>query len=236
MLRAFLLNTFIGLYSLLVCLVAIPVSLFDRTGGLTHAWFAVPWAKGILRACGVKVELLGRENVDPGEPRIYVTNHQSYFDIFVLLSSLPVDFKFILKQELMRIPILGFTMKRARYIAIDRSNPRSAARSINSAAEKIRQGASVVVFPEGTRSEDGRLQPFKRGAFLLALKSGCPVVPVAIKGTNEIVPKGSLRVRPGVVTVTIGEAIPVSGYTKRNLGELMGRVRAVLARRMGEEP
>jgi 1-acyl-sn-glycerol-3-phosphate acyltransferase len=235
MIRAALLNTFIGLYSLLLCLAAIPVSVFDRTGRLTHSWFAVPWAKGILRASGVRAELRGKENADPGAARIYVCNHQSFFDIFVLLSTLPVNFKFVLKQELMKIPILGFTMKRARYIAIDRSNPRSAARSMNLAVERIKEGASLVVFPEGTRSEDGRLQPFKKGGFLLSLKSGCPLVPVTISGTNRIAAKGSLCIRPGKVTVTIGEAVPVEGYNKRNLNELVELIWGVMARQMVEE-
>ena len=234
MVRTFLLNGFIGLHTLFFCVLALPLAVFDRNGKLVHSWIAVPWARVILWVCSVRVTVRGLENLNPGEPRIYLTNHQSFFDIFTLLASLPVHFKFLLKEELMRIPVLGFTMRRAQYISIDRSNPRKAVKSMNLAAERIRAGASVVVFPEGTRSEDGRLQPFKRGGFLLALKSGCKVVPVTIEGSNRVAPKGTLRIRPGRITMTIGEAIPLEGYTKRNVEELMDRVHQGMRVQMGE--
>lgn len=234
MIRSIMLNGFIGLHTLVFCALALPLMLFDRTGRIIHRLIAVPWARIIVWVSGVRVDVLGMENLDARVPRIYLTNHQSFFDIFTLLASLPVDFKFLLKQELMRIPVLGFTMKRARYIAIDRSNPRKAVQSMNEAAERIKAGASVVVFPEGTRSEDGRLQPFKRGGFLLALKAGCDVVPVTIEGSNRVAPKGSLRIRPGRITVTIGKPIPLAGYSKKNADELMARAHETMRSQMGD--
>ncbi|MFO7785862.1 MAG: lysophospholipid acyltransferase family protein [Thermodesulfobacteriota bacterium] len=234
MMRAILLNGFIGLHTLVFCALAMPLMLFDRTGRIIHRMIAVPWARIIVRACGVRVDVLGQENIDTRVPRIYLTNHQSFFDIFTLLASLPVDFKFLLKQELMRIPVLGFTMKRARYIAIDRSNPRKAVQSMNEAAERIKAGTSVVVFPEGTRSEDGRLQSFKRGGFLLALKSGCELVPVTIDGSNRVAPKGSLRIRPGRISMTIGKPISLDGYSKKNVDELMARAHDAMRSQMGD--
>ncbi len=234
MIRAILLNGFIGLHTLIFCSLALPLMLFDRTGGMIHRLIAVPWARIIVRVCGVRVDVQGLENLDAGVPRIYLTNHQSFFDIFAVLAYLPVDFKFLLKEELMRIPVLGFTMRRARYIAIDRSNPRKAVQSMNEAAERINAGASVVVFPEGTRSEDGRLQPFKRGGFLLALKSGCELVPVTIEGSNRVAPKGSLRIRPGRISLTVGKPISLTGYSKKNLDELMARAHDAMGSQMGE--
>lgn len=232
--RTVLLNGFIAMNTLLFCAMALPLAGIDRTGRLIHSWIAVPWARVILRVCGVRVDVKGLKDVDPLRPRIYMTNHQSFFDIFILLARLPVHFKFVLKQELMRIPVLGFAMKQARYIAIDRANPRQAVKSMNEAAERIRAGASVVVFPEGTRSEEGRLQSFKRGGFLLALKSGCDVVPVTVQGSHRIAPKGSLRMRPGRVTLTIGQPISVEGYGKKSVNELMERVHAAMQRNLGE--
>ena len=232
--RTVLLNGFIAIHTLLFCAIALPLAGIDRTGRLIHSWIAVPWARAILKVCGVRVEVRGLRNVDSLCPRVYMTNHQSIFDIFTLLARLPVHFKFVLKQELMRVPVLGFTMRQARYIAIDRANPRQAVKSMNEAAERIRAGASVVVFPEGTRSEDGRLQSFKRGGFLLALKSGCDVVPVTVQGSHRIAPKGSLRIRPGEVTLTIGEPISVEGYGKRNVSELMDRVHEAMQRQLEE--
>ncbi len=235
MVRTFFLNGFIGLHTLFFCLLALPLALFDRTGEVIHSRIAVPWAKMILWVSSVRISVRGLENLVVTEPRIYLTNHQSFIDIFAILAGLPVHFKFLLKEELMRIPVLGFTMRRAQYIAIDRSNPRKAVKSMERAAERIRAGASVVVFPEGTRSEDGRLQPFKRGGFLLALKAGCNVVPVTIEGSNRIAPKGTLRIRPGRITLTIGEPISLVGYTRRNVEDLMDRVHRIMRSQMGEQ-
>ncbi|NIT61887.1 MAG: 1-acylglycerol-3-phosphate O-acyltransferase, partial [Aliifodinibius sp.] len=191
------------------------LSMLDKRGNLAHLYAAVPWAKIVLWVCGARVKVKGQENVDRYEPRIYLSNHQSYFDIFTLLAHLPADFKFILKQELMRIPLFGFAMKRARYIAIDREEPRKAVKSINEAASKINEGASMLIFPEGTRSEDGKLQPFKTGGFRLALKAGCDVVPVAITNSRNIVPKGSLKINRGTIAMNIGKPISVKGYAKK---------------------
>jgi 1-acyl-sn-glycerol-3-phosphate acyltransferase len=154
-----------------------------------------------------------------------MTNHQSYFDIFALLANLPVDFKFVLKQELMKIPLLGFSMRRAGYIGIEREDPRKAIQSINKAVEKIKNGASVLIFPEGTRSIDGRIQAFKKGGFNLALRSDCDIVPVTISGSHHIVQKGSLKINKGSFRMHIGKPISVKGYDKRNVTQLMEKVR-----------
>lgn len=234
MLRFFFLNAFIAIISIIFCVWAIILSIFDKRGRLPHLYAAVPWAKIILWVCGARVKVHGQENVDRDEPRIYLSNHQSYFDIFTLLAYLPADFKFILKQELMRIPLFGFAMKRARYIAIDREEPRKAVKSINEAANKIKEGSSMLVFPEGTRSADGKLQPFKTGGFRLALKAGCDVVPVAITNSRNIVPKKSLKINKGTIAMNIGTPISVKDYTKKDMDKLMARVREAILNQMGE--
>ncbi|MGD8985325.1 MAG: lysophospholipid acyltransferase family protein [Desulfobacteraceae bacterium] len=234
MLRFLFLNAFIAILSIIFCVWAIILSIFDKRGRLPHFYSAVPWAKIILWVCGARVKVSGQENVDRHEPRIYLSNHQSYFDIFTLLAHLPADFKFILKQELMRIPLFGFAMKRARYVAIDREEPRKAVRSINEAVSKIKQGASMLIFPEGTRSEDGKLQPFKTGGFRLALKAGCDVVPVAITNSRNIVPKGSLRINKGTIAMNIGTPISVKDYSKKDMDKLMAQVREAILSQMGE--
>ncbi len=234
MVRFFLLNAFIGVHTIIFCLWGFLISVFDGSGRLVHFYCAVPWAKMILWVCGVKVKVKGLENVERDLPRIYLTNHQSFFDILALLACLPVDFKFVLKQELMKIPILGFTMKRARYIGIDRKDPRKAVKSINRAAGKIKDGASVLIFPEGTRSVDGRLQAFKPGGFHLALKSGCDVVPIAIINSRHIAPKGSLRIKGGTFAMNIGKPIPVKNYSRKDMDQLMARVREAMIIQMNE--
>ncbi len=225
MIRFVTLNVFIGLYSIPVCLWGLTLSLFTGDSRKVHFYAAVPWARGILKACGIKVHVSGLENVDPATPRIYMSNHQSYFDILGLLAVIPVDFKFIMKQELMKIPLLGPTMRAAGYIGIAREDPRKAVASLNEAVKRIRAGASVMILPEGTRSPDGRLQEFKKGGFTLALKAGCDIVPVTIQGSHRIVPKGSLNIRKGEFAIHIGKPIPIGQYSRRNIAQLMQRVR-----------
>ncbi|MBW1816724.1 MAG: 1-acyl-sn-glycerol-3-phosphate acyltransferase [Deltaproteobacteria bacterium] len=224
MFRFLWINAFVFIYSVFFSLWGVFLGLFDKTGKKVHFYTAVPWAKSVLWVCGIKVPVKGLENVDKHTPHIYMCNHQSYFDIFAVLARIPVDFKFIVKAELMRIPLLGPAMRRAGYIGIERDDPRKAIRSIKDAAERIKSGASVLIFPEGTRSPDGRLQPFKKGGFNLALRSGCDIVPVTIRDSYRIVPKGSLHVNKGSFSMVIGKPIPVTGFRKKTMQQLMDRV------------
>jgi 1-acyl-sn-glycerol-3-phosphate acyltransferase len=230
--RFVLLNGFIALNSILFCVLGLVVSLFDKAGKRVHLYCAVPWAKVILYVCGIKVQVKGLENVEGLIPRIYLTNHQSAFDVYALLAFLPVHFKFVLKQELMKIPLLGITMRRAGYIGIDRNDPRKAAKSMHEAAERIKSGVSVVIFPEGTRSTDGKIQDFRPGAFHLTLNSGCDVVPVTINGSFRIMPKKSFRINKGSFVMRIGNPIPVKEYSKKDMNKLMALVRDTMIRQM----
>ena len=224
-----ILNTFIW------ALVAIFLSPFSRSGRLGHFYSAVPWSKIILWGTGVRVEISGLSNIDKEKSHIYIPNHLSFFDIFSLLAYLPVDFKFILKNGLMHIPILGWPMRGARYISIDRSSPAKARRTFRLAVERIKSGTSLVMFAEGTRSKDGHLQPLKRGAFQLAIASGSPIVPVAIKGTKEIMPKGSFKVYRGFVTIELGTPIETINYTKQTMPDLIDRVTDALKTMLEEK-
>lgn len=234
MIRFLCLNAFIAIYTIILCLWGLLVSLIDRDGSLLHRYAAVPWARVILLVCGVQLKVIGDEKAGEGSPRIYMSNHQSYFDILAVLAGLPGEFKFLLKQELMKIPLFGIAVRKTGYISIDRKDFRKAAKSIKEAAEKIRKGTSVLIFPEGTRSEDGRVQAFKKGGFHLALKSGCDIVPVTIINSRTIVPKGSLRINRGVITMMIGRAIPVQDYSKRDIDSLVERTREAIVGQMKE--
>lgn len=202
---------------------------------MLHSYAAVPWAKITLWASGIKVRALGVENINPHISRIYMTNHQSYFDIFALLAFLPVHFKFILKEELMRIPLFGISMRRAGYIGIKRDDPREAIQSLQKANNTLKGGASVVIFPEGTRSPDGRLQSFKRGGFKLALRSGCDIVPVTIRDSYRIVPKGSFKINKGSFDICFGKPISAKGYTSKDIPQLMEKVREAIRDQMRNE-
>ncbi|HJU75297.1 MAG TPA: lysophospholipid acyltransferase family protein [Gemmatimonadaceae bacterium] len=183
----------------------------DRPGGIFD-WAPRVWCRSILRAAGVRVRLHNAHHMPHDEPRIYVANHVSWFDIFTLASLLP-HYKFVAKAELFRIPIFGTAARAAGMISIERDNRKSAFASYDRAAEQIRRGASVVVFPEGTRGRSYAMRPFKKGPFVLAVAAQVPVVPVIMHGTIPIQPKGSFRVRPGTVDVHFLEPITTRGMT-----------------------
>lgn len=183
----------------------------DRPGGIFD-WAPRRWCRAILRAAGVRVTLHDVERMRLDEPRIYVANHVSWFDIFTLAALLPY-YKFVAKAELFRIPIFGRAMKAAGMISIERDNRKSAFGSYDRAAAQIQRGASVVVFPEGTRGHSYALRPFKKGPFVLAIAGRVPVVPCILHGTIRVFPRGSWRVRSGPVDVHFLEPISTRDMT-----------------------
>lgn len=224
MARTFLVIGWTVVSSFFMGLIAMAVSLTDKTGNSSHKVARI-WAKGILRVAGVKVVVRGLGHIDSGRSRIYMSNHQSLFDIPILLAHLPVQFRWLAKAELFRIPVFGQAMARAGYISIDRADRRSAFKSLTRAARMIKDGVSVLIFPEGTRSNDGAVQPFKKGGFVLAVDSGVPVMPVITLGPHEIMPKGSLTITPGNALVEIRPPIDAGQYGRKTKDHLLARVR-----------
>lgn len=200
--------------------------VFDRSGRAVHAIGAL-WCRIILALSGVRVSVTGAENIPAGTPVIFLSNHQGAFDIPALQANMPVQFRWVSKKSLFNIPVVGWSMTLAGYIPIDRGNNSTAVRSLLAAAKRVKSGTSVVIFPEGTRSKDGVLLPFKRGAFTLAARSGAPIVPVAINGTSRIMEKGRLSIRPADVSIGIGSPIPTSGVDEK---ELMNATREAIER------
>jgi 1-acyl-sn-glycerol-3-phosphate acyltransferase len=186
------------------------------------------WARILLSLSSTRVEVIGAENVLVGKPQIFMANHQSDFDIFIVLGFIPGQFRWIAKKELFKIPLFGQAMRNAGYIEIDRHHHEKALKSLDLATVKIREGKSVMTFPEGTRSKDGTIKPFKQGMFHLAIKAGVPVVPVSIIGAGTIMPRRSLRINPGNVTMIIDKPIDVTGYSVENRAKLIERVRNVI--------
>jgi len=214
-------------FTLAMSEAAIAASLLDPSGESTRK-LARFWGARLCRTCGIAVSTRGGQGVAWNEPLIVMANHQSYLDIPVLYAALPEPFGMLAKQELFRLPIFSAAMRGLRCIPIDRDNVRQSLASLRQAAEQIRSGNSIVVFPEGTRSADGSLQELKTGPFYLAEMARVPIVPIAIRGTRGALAKGGLFVRPARAEVCVGEPI-LPG--KRGLAErerLRHTVRAAL--------
>lgn len=214
---------------MLVGMAGMAIAIHRTTGSHTLAWrFAKARARDLEWMLGVDVTLHGLEHVRDRGPVIYAPNHQSHLDILVLLGHLPGVTRFAAKRELWRHPVVGAVLDTLGMIPIDRSAPEHAIESLNAAA---RDAHSIVIFPEGTRSRDGRLGEFKKGAFVLAIASGLPIVPVCCRGTRRLMPRGSrLTVVPGPVDVFIEPPIPTTGLGYTDREALAARVREAILR------
>ncbi|MDI6767614.1 MAG: lysophospholipid acyltransferase family protein [Bacteroidota bacterium] len=224
------------LYTIIMAIAALIITPFDRKGKAYHG-VAKIWSRGILLVCGVKVLTNGIEHLDKTQSYIYISNHNSQFDIPAIIAGIPDQIRLIYKKELSRIPIFGWSLKFNRtYISIDRSRGQEAVQSLENAAIKIRSGTSVLLFAEGTRSPDGKLQQFKRGPFNLAAKAGVPIVPVTINGSYKILPKHSLMIRPGIITLTLASPVeppPIDG--KENEMALKNKVYEIIQKNLMNE-
>ena len=213
--------------STLICGISaiIIALLFSPRAG---SFCGVIWARINSFFTPMTVNVIGAENIEPGTSYVITSNHQSQYDIYVLYGWLGVDFKWVMKKELEKVPVLGFACKVLGHIYIDRSDSKSAVETIKAAKTKIVNGTSVLFFPEGTRSKDGKIQPFKKGAFKFAMDLGIPILPVTINGTRKVLPKGSLDLMPGGATMIIHKPISVKDYHEENMNELMDRTRMII--------
>jgi 1-acyl-sn-glycerol-3-phosphate acyltransferase len=218
-----------GIFSVIAILTS-----FVSAGGETPHKVGRIWAKCILAASNIKVTVKGLSNLNPNESYIYMPNHMSNFDIPVLQAYLPVQFRWLAKAELFKIPIFGYAMQQEGYISINRFDRSSAIQSLNNAAEKIKNGVSVIIFPEGTRSRENNIQPFKKGGFVLAVDSGVPIIPVIIHGTWEIMQKKQILVKPGHVVLEIKKPINTLDYTRKTKDDLMEKVRNIILESYGK--
>ncbi len=216
--------TVISALTVILGILAVITSFFSAN---TSQSIAKLWGVLILKACSVKVDITGSENLSPENSYIITSNHQSYFDIFVLLARLDISFRFIAKKSLFKIPFLGRSMKRLGYIPIDRENLRSALKSVKKSTELLKNKTSILIFPEGTRSPDGKLSSFKKGGLNMFLKQGnLAVLPVAIKGTVNILRKNSLTIHPGQkVELRILKPIEIS---EKNKGLTSGKEDSII--------
>jgi 1-acyl-sn-glycerol-3-phosphate acyltransferase len=216
---------FLTIVTIIFSIIVLLITPINYKGRLSD-YVVKRWARLLLMISFIKIRRIGTENIPPGKSYIYISNHSSMFDILIALAGIPSDVRFVSKKQLFQIPIFGWAMTMAGYISIDRDRSIKAMRSIDEAARKIRDGISVILFAEGTRSKDGSIQPFKRGPFLLASKTQVPIIPVTINGASKILPKKSLHLQGGTLEIIFGNPIPTDTVkNKSDELELMEKVR-----------
>jgi 1-acyl-sn-glycerol-3-phosphate acyltransferase len=218
----------IYLYTIVLGVVSLVASLFERDGRVQHK-LARLWSRMILRTAMSPVTVSGLEHLSGGKAAVYAVNHGSALDIPAVYGYLPGQFRIMAKKELFRYPFVGWHLKRSGQISIDRDDARASMRSLNRAADGLRAGMPLLVFPEGGRTTDGHIQPFMGGAFYAAIRAGVDVVPMALIGTYEVLPMNTYHIHPGPIRLVIGEPISSSGYSVRESDKLAERVRQVIA-------
>ena len=227
-----------GFWSLAVAIVApIIVTLTWLTGNENFIYAPVRFFVRIgLKLTGVKVLVNGLERLDSAKTYVFTPNHQSVIEVPLMVTYLGRDVAFLAKKELFKLPVFGQGMKQIGIIPVDRSNSAAAIESARKATQSLKTGKSYVVYPEGTRSPDGRPLPFKKGAFLMAVDAGVPVVPITVSGSSRVMPKGKVKVLPGTIRLTIHEPISTAGYSRANVSELVEMVRTRVISALADNP
>jgi len=219
---------FVAAWSIVLISLALVLTVLTWNRDLPLVMARRIWARGVIWATGMRYRLDPLPTFDPSVPHVFVMNHQSMLDIPCAFACIPTNLRFVAKDVLRYVPFLGWYMWITGMIFVDRSRGTKALRSLARAAERIRKGASVLVFPEGTRSRDGTILPFKRGPFVLALQAAVPIVPVAIAGSGQVLPPGGMRLRSGEVRLKMGRPIPTAGRPRQASEQLMQEIRAAL--------
>jgi 1-acyl-sn-glycerol-3-phosphate acyltransferase len=218
---------FLGINTTILAIIIILSSIADQTGNVVH-YIGKFWSRMNLFLVGARVRVSGIEHCTGGSSYIIMSNHQSQFDVWSLIGYLPLQLRWVIKKELRKVPIFGLGCERMGHIFVDRHNPDKSHEELKVLKDKFSKGASVVFCPEGTRSADGNLLPFKKGGFVMAVQTGIPILPVTVKGSRLLLPKDSTRFRPGTITIFIHKPIPVTGYTYDTKEALMEKVRQVI--------
>ena len=224
----------IGVATTVMGTISLGASLFDRSGRWQHK-VAVAWGRMLLRSCMVRVEVIGAEKLDPHQVYIFVSNHFSLIDTPLMFGSMPHEFRILARHGLWKIPFLGWHLNRAGHVPVERENPRAAARSLIRAVDKIKEGVSLLIFPEGGRTRQSTMRPFKSGAARIAMQAGCPIVPMAIVGTRKILPPGSAHLHPGRAELRIGDPVPTDVLANGNAPKMIREVQAIVGQ-LSEPP
>src|SRR6266478_1138583 len=219
----FVFDPLIWLDTVLFGIASIPFGFFDKDGSILHA-FASAWAKLIMKTIGSPVRINGLEKIDASKTHVYAVNHASAMDIPVLYACLPFQFRIVHKKELLSYPIVGWHLKRSGQVCVDQQNPARSIGQIKSAVRTLKAGMPLVIFPEGGRTADGRIQPFLPGAFFLAIKAQVDIVPIALVGTYDLLPMNTYHIKSRPIEMRVGEPIATAGLTLRDMETLSAKV------------
>jgi 1-acyl-sn-glycerol-3-phosphate acyltransferase len=227
-LRSYLIiDPLIWLYTVVLGLLALPGGVFDRSGRRLH-WFSYAWSWLIMKTTFSPVTVTGLDKIDTSKPHVYAANHASALDIPVLYVNLPFQFRIAFKKELLSYPVVGWQLKRSGQICIDQQNPSRSISSIRAALKGLKDGLPLVIYPEGGRTPDGEIKPFLPGAFFLAIKAQVDIVPVALVGTYELLPMNTYHIKCRPLEMRVGEPIPTTGLTIRDMEALSAKVQKAL--------
>lgn len=220
----FIYDPLVWLYTVVFGITSIPFGFIDKDGSILHG-FARNWSKLIMKTIFSPVRITGLEKIDTSRTYVYAVNHASALDIPVLYASLPFQFRIVHKKELLSYPVIGWHLKRSGQVCVDQQNPSHSVGQIKSAVRTLKNGMPLVIFPEGGRTADGHIQPFLAGAFFMAIKANVDIVPIALVGTYELLPMDTFHIKTRPLEMRVGNPIPTSGLSLRNLEALSTRVR-----------
>ena len=217
----------ITILSIVLGAISFVLGFFDRSGNKSHKVAAL-WSRLICQWNGIRVDITGIENVLIDRPQIFIANHQGYYDIFALSGYLPVQLRWVSKASLFRVPFMGWAMSAAGYIPVERHNRKKSYLAFLNTIESVKTGNSIVIFPEGTRSADGSIGPFKKGSHLLAQRAEVPMVPVTIIGTRDIIRKGSILIHPGPIQIIVSPYVTLDGKDAKKGEEALHAIRSTI--------
>ena len=223
----FIFDPLIWFYTVVYGIVSIPISLFSGKEQILHQ-FARSWSRLIMKTILSPVRVRGLEKIDTSKPHVYAVNHASAMDIPVLYVYLPFQFRIVFKKELLKYPVIGWHLKRSGQVCIDQQAPSRSIASIRSAMKSLKSGMPLVIFPEGGRTADGRIQPFLPGAFFLAIKAQVDIVPVALLGTYELLPMDTYHIKSRPLEMRVGQPISTAGCDLRHMEELSAQVQKAM--------
>lgn len=214
-----------------LAIIIIVISPFDRRGNVVH-YIGKFWSLLNVYLSGTRLRIVGKDKIRRNRPYIVMSNHQSLFDVWALIGKMPLQLRWVVKGDIRKMPLFGYALERMGHIYVDKARGKNMVRSLESAARKIREGTSVVIFPEGTRSKDGRLQRFHRGGAVIALRSGVSILPVTVNGGRFVLPKNTLDLLPGKIQLVIGDVIEPTDFAEDRTEELLEAVRSAIEKNL----